>query len=76
LTTAQIAGISAGVIAAIVIAVVVAAVLIGIGGKKGYDYYMSRQANMNTAQSNPMYNDSGRTGTNPFYAGGEKPAAP
>jgi len=70
LTTAQIAGLSAGIIAAIVIAAVVAAVLIGFGGKKGYDYYMSRQANMDTAQSNPMYTDSGRTGNNPFYKPG------
>jgi hypothetical protein len=65
------ATVSAGAIAGIVIGGVVFAALAGFGGKKGYDYYQSRRANMNTANSNPMYNDNGRTGANPFYDDGK-----
>jgi hypothetical protein len=61
------ATVSAGAIAGIVVGAVAFAAIAGFGGKKGYDYYVNRRANMNTANSNPMYNDNGRSGTNPFY---------
>jgi hypothetical protein len=59
--------IGAGVIAAIAIAGVVFLVLGAISGKKGYDVYMRNQGPLNTANTNPLYNDNGRTGTNPFH---------
>jgi len=61
------ATIAGGVIAAIVIGAVAAIVAGIIGGKKGYDAYMKNKNNINGAQENPMYNDSGRSGRNPMY---------
>jgi hypothetical protein len=63
------AGIGAGIIAAIVIGVVVGVVLLGIGGKKGYDYYKARFQITQGAQTNPLYKDPGTSGNNPFYDG-------
>jgi len=60
-------GIGAGVIAGIVIGAVVFLILAAIGSKKGYDAYMNNKNNITGAQENPMYNDSGRRGNNPFY---------
>jgi len=69
LSPAAIAGITigAGIIAAIVIAVVVFVVASAIGSKKAYDYYMSKKTDMSAASTNPMYNDHGLRGDNPFY---------
>jgi hypothetical protein len=55
------------VVAAIVIGGVVALVLGFIGGKKGYDAYIRHKGEMNTVDTNPLYDDNGRTGHNPFH---------
>nr|BAJ99779.1 predicted protein [Hordeum vulgare subsp. vulgare] len=69
ISTAAIVGAALGTAAIVGIAVGGAALaVIGVvGGKKGYDAYMKHKTNMSGAQSNPMYNDTGRTGNNPFY---------
>jgi len=67
LTVEEAAGLGAGVIAAIVIGVAAFAVISAIGAKKGYDVWLSKRAAMDGAQSNPMYQDGGRSGKNPFY---------
>jgi hypothetical protein len=59
--------VGAGVIAAIVIAAVVAVVLIAIGGKKGYDVWSKANMDNNGAMSNPLYQDNGLSGKNPFF---------
>ena len=61
------ASIGAGVIAAIAIGGAAAVGLGVFGGKKGYDVWQKNRNQMSGASSNPMYNDSGRTGQNPFY---------
>jgi hypothetical protein len=61
------ASIGAGVIAAIAIGAAAAVGLGLFGGKKGYDAWIKNKNSMSGASSNPMYNDSGRTGQNPFY---------
>jgi hypothetical protein len=61
------AGLGGGVIAAIVIGAVVAAVVAVVSGKKGYDVWVKHRNNMQGAQANPMYEDSGRSGNNPFF---------
>jgi len=60
-------GIGAGFIALIVVGSVAGVVLLGVGSKKGYDYYMAMSKDMGGAQNNPLYTDSGKTGVNPFY---------
>ena len=67
LTVAQASGVGAGVIAAIAIGGAAFAGAAIFGGKKGYDAYKKHRNNMSGAQSNPMYNDSGRSGQNPMY---------
>jgi len=67
LTISEAAGLGAGIIAAIVIGAVAFIVIAAIGSKKGYDAYMRNKNNITGAQNNPMYNDSGRSGNNPFY---------
>lgn len=63
------AGIGGGLIAVIVLAcVAVCAVLAAFGGKKGYDVWLSHRANMQGANTNPLYNSEGLSGTNPMYA--------
>ena len=62
------ASIGAGVIAAIAIGAAAFVVVGSIAGKKGYDAYMKNKGQMSGASSNPMYNDGGRTGQNPFYS--------
>jgi hypothetical protein len=59
LGTAAIVGIAVGAVAFAAIGI--------IGGKKGFDAYMKHKNNMSGAQGNPMYNDMGRSGNNPFY---------
>jgi len=69
-TVAQVAtGIGAGIIAAIIIGAVAFIIIGAVGGKKGYDAYMKYKDNMTSAHSNPLYTDSGRTGTNALYEG-------
>jgi len=60
-------GVGAGFIALIVVGSVAGFVLLGVGSKKGYDYYMAMSKDMGGAQNNPLYTDSGKTGVNPFY---------
>lgn len=67
LTVAEVAGISAGVVGAIVAGVVAAVVIGAVGSKKGYDAYMKNKDKMEGVENNPLYDDSGRTGFNPFY---------
>jgi hypothetical protein len=61
------ASIGAGVIAAIAIGAAVAVSLGAFGGKKGYDAYVRNKNQMNGVQDNPLYDDDGRKGFNPFY---------
>jgi len=67
LTVAEIAGISAAVIGLVVGGIAAFLIAGAIGAKKGYDAYMRNKNNMSGAQSNPMYNDNGRSGQNPMY---------
>jgi hypothetical protein len=60
-------GIGAGVIAAIVIGIVAALVIASIASKKGYDVYMKHKNAIQGANTNPLYNDEGRAGTNPLF---------
>jgi len=59
--------IGAGVLAAIIIGAVVAAVLFAIGAKKGYDFHQARTMNASNVNTNPLYQDKGGSGENPFY---------
>ena len=62
------ASIGAGVIAAIAVGGAVALALGVFGGKKGYDAYLRHQNdNMEGVENNPLYDDDGRKGFNPFY---------
>ena len=54
-------------IAAIAIGAVAFVVVGAVSGKKGYDAYVRHQGEMNGAENNPMYDDNGRAGFNPFY---------
>jgi len=68
LTVSEVAGISAGILAAIIIAVVVVCLICGaVGGKVGLDYYRKYKGKMNNLQSNPLYEEKNKGGTNPFY---------
>lgn len=67
LTPAQIAGISVGAAAGIAIGAAAAIGIVGYGGKKGYDAWLRHKNNLEGVNQNPLYQDSGRTGTNPFY---------
>jgi len=61
-------GLGAGAVAGIVIGVVgVAAVLGVLGGKKGYDIWLKHRANMQGANTNPLYTHNGLSGSNPMY---------
>lgn len=63
-------GVAAGILAVIIIAAIVFVACVAISSKVTYDLYMrSRQANMDTAHENPMYEGSGREGRNPLYDG-------
>jgi len=64
---AAIGGISGGIIAAIVIASVAGALIFGFSSKKGFDVWVKHKDNMSAAVTNPMYQDSGLTGTNPLH---------
>lgn len=61
------ASIGAGVIAAIAIGAVACLVVGAIGGKKGYDAYVRHTGAIDAANTNPLYEDDGRRGFNPFY---------
>ena len=68
LDTNAVAGLSAGVLAAIIIGSVAVCAALGVfGGKKGYDIWMKNRNHMHDANTNPLYSDNGRTGTNPLY---------
>jgi hypothetical protein len=60
-------GIGAGVIAGIAIGGAAFLALSVFGGKKGYDAYVRNKNEMNGVQNNPLYDDDGRKGFNPFY---------
>lgn len=63
-----IATISGGVVAGIIIAGVAVFAAIGtISGRAGYLAYMKNKNNMSNAQSSPLYQDNGLSGTSPFY---------
>jgi len=68
LTTAEAlgAGLATGIIAVIAIAVVLV-IAATIGGSAAF-YKWHNRAAMNTANTNPLYDDKGRSGNNPFYA--------
>lgn len=61
------ASLSAGAIAGIVIAIVACLVIASLSGKKGYDVWLRNRNNMTSAQTNVLYTDEGRTGTNPLH---------
>jgi len=50
-----------------VIGAVAFAVVIGVGGKKGYDYYKERVESMSKIEDNPLYVERGRDHDNPLY---------
>eukprot|EP01114_Cavostelium_apophysatum_P002080 TRINITY_DN1181_c0_g1_i1.p1 TRINITY_DN1181_c0_g1~~TRINITY_DN1181_c0_g1_i1.p1 ORF type:complete len:743 (-),score=160.71 TRINITY_DN1181_c0_g1_i1:49-2277(-) len=63
-----IAGLSVGAIVGISIAAVGAFAIFGaVGGKAGYAAYMRNKGNMSGAQTSPLYQDNGMSGTNPFF---------
>jgi len=65
-TTAALIG--TGLLVGLIIGAVAICAAVGIfGGKKGYDLWMKYQNNIQGASTNPLYNDSGLSGTNPFY---------
>lgn len=64
---AEAVGLSVGIIVLIVGLVVLCLVLSGVGGKLGYDYMIKHRQGMASAQTNPLYNNDGREGTNPMY---------
>jgi hypothetical protein len=59
-----------GVLLAIIIiaSIIICAALGILGGKKGYDVWVKHRNNMSGASTNPLYNDSGLSGTNPTYS--------
>jgi len=59
--------IGAGAIAGIAIGAVVFLLIIGIGSKKGYDYYMNSRSPDDPVKSNPLYEENKNQGTNPFH---------
>jgi len=60
-------GIGAGVIAGIVVAIVVALVIASLGSKKAYDVYRKHKGSIQQANNNPLYQEDGRKGDNPFF---------
>jgi hypothetical protein len=68
LTSAEavVAGLATGVVAAIVI-VVVLVVAATVGGSAAFYKWQRGRTPMNTASMNPLYDDKGRSGNNPFY---------
>lgn len=63
-----IASISAGAVAGIVIAAVAGfAAVTSFAGRAGYKAYLRGKNNMQGAQTSPMYDDKGLSGTNPFF---------
>jgi hypothetical protein len=61
------AAISAGTIAGAAVGAAAAAALIGVGGKKGYDYLMAKNMPIGNVGNNPMYAPSGGAGENPLF---------
>ena len=62
------ASIGAGIIAAIAIGAVAVVVVGAFSGKKGYDAYLKHKNDaMDGVENNPLYDDDGRRGFNPFY---------
>jgi hypothetical protein len=51
----------------VIAAIVVAAALGALGGKKGYDIWLSNRNNMTGAQTSPIYQDNGLSGQSPLY---------
>lgn len=55
-------------LAAIILAVLaIVAVAALLGGKKGYDIYLKNKGSFTGANTNPLYDAKGLTGTNPMY---------
>jgi hypothetical protein len=72
LKTEEAALIGTGALVAIILAGVAVCAALGVfGGKKGYDIWLAHKNSIAGAQSNPLYSDSGMSGTNPFYADGK-----
>jgi len=69
LTVAEAAGLGAGAITAAVLGSIGAAVIVGVGGKKGYDYFQSRAFAANNVQENPLFQAAKRERDNPLYEG-------
>lgn len=71
LDTTEAALIGTGALVAIIIGGIAVCAALGVfGGKKGYDLWLKHQTSMHGASTNPLYNDSGMSGTNPFYKDG------
>jgi len=60
-------GLGAAAVAGIIIAIVVFLVGAAIGSKKGYDAWVARKGQLDAANSNPLYNNQGMSGSNPFH---------
>jgi len=68
-TTAKNAAIGAGATAGAVIGAVAGAAVVGVGGKKGYDYLMAKNSPLGSVGNNPIYAPSPSAGNNPLFSG-------
>jgi len=59
--------IGAGAIVGIAIGALVFLLILGIGSKKGYDYYLNSRSPDDPIKSNPLYEESPNQGVNPFH---------
>jgi len=62
-------GISAGILAGIIIGGVAGAVVIFIGSKKTYDHLKSKDIQIQSVGTNPLYEGTQKEVYNPFYEG-------
>jgi len=69
LTTAETVavGVSAGIVALIVVGIIVGIALFSGGSYAAYKYVMLKKGDINGANANPLYQDNGTSGNNPFY---------
>jgi len=66
---AKAAAISAGTAAGAAIGAVAGAALVGVGGKKGYDYLMAKNSPIGNVGNNPIYAPNPSSASNPLYNG-------
>jgi len=59
--------ITGGALAGAIVGGVAGAAIIGVGGKKGYDYLMAKNSPMGDVNNNPLYAPSPQSGVNPLF---------